>query len=395
MKKIIFLSFFLISCSSKDFKLPSIKSESRYPRLSPTKNNGMLMSWYQKVDSSGWAINWSEFSNGEWSKNQTISKGENYFVNWADFPSIYHFGGDTLAAHWLQKSGKGSYDYDIKVVNSYDRGNNWTEPKTPHNDGVKGEHGFLSFFNNQNDELGLVWLDGRNMGGDHSGNDYGAMNLYQATFTKAGELNLEMQIDDMVCECCPTSAASTTNSLLIAYRDRSVKEIRDINILRYSNGRWYEPYKVNEDNWEIAGCPVNGPMLATFNNELAIAWYTSPNNTPTVNVSFSVNEGISFKAPIKVNVSQPIGRVDLLWLNKNEVIVSWIESSETTTNILSRIVSKNGEMLESRIISEIEPGRVSGYPQMEIVDDQLFFAWTESGDEGGLKSKWVSVSEFR
>jgi len=76
-------------------------------------------------------------------------------------------------------------------------------------------------------------------------------------------------------------------------------------------------------------------------------------------------------------------------------MVSWIETSDMTTNILSRIVSKNGEMLEPRIISEIEPGRVSGYPQMEIVDDQLFFAWTESGNGGGIKSKWVSLSAFR
>ncbi|MBT4318102.1 MAG: hypothetical protein HOD52_03360 [Candidatus Marinimicrobia bacterium] len=395
MKKIIFFSFFLISCSSKDFKLPSIKSESRYPRLSPTKNNGMLMSWFEKIDSLNWAINWSEFSDGEWSKNQTISKDKDYFVNWADFPSIYHFGGDTIAAHWLQKSGQGSYDYDIKVITSYDRGNNWSKPKTPHLDGVKGEHGFVSFFKNLNDQLGLVWLDGRNMGGSHSEDEYGSMNLYQTTFTSNGELNLEMRIDDMVCECCPTSAIRTENALLIAYRNRSVKEIRDINIIRYSKGTWYEPYAVNKDNWEIAGCPVNGPMLANYENELAIAWYTSPNQTPTVSVSFSMNEGESFEAPFKVDLSQPIGRVDLIWINNNEVIVSWIEYSDSTTNILARIVSKNGKMYQPQIISKVEPGRVSGYPQMEIVDDQLFFAWTEGGVEGGIKSKWVSVSEFR
>jgi hypothetical protein len=52
-------------------------------------------------------------------------------------------------------------------------------------------------------------------------------------------------------------------------------------------------------------------------------------------------------------------------------------------------------MYQPQIISKVEPGRVSGYPQMELVDDQLFFAWTEGGVEGGIKSKWVSVSEFR
>jgi hypothetical protein len=395
MKKIIFIFLFYFGCSTSDFPHPFFSEGSRYPRVVSTQDNGLLVSWFEKTDSLNWALKWSEFSDEKWSSAKIITAGENYFVNWADFPSIYHFRGDTISAHWLQKTGQGSYDYDIKVVASYDRGNSWTEPETPHRDGVKGEHGFVSFFQNLNDQLGLVWLDARNMGEGHNGNGYGSMNLYRTTFASNGGLNWEMQMDDMVCECCPTSTTKTASSLLIAYRNRSINEIRDINIIRYSNGIWYEPYAVNNDGWEIAGCPVNGPMLASFGNETAVAWYTSPNSTPSVNVAFSNDEGASFEAPIRVDVSQPIGRVDLVWINDKEVMVSWIETSDMTTNILSRIVSKNGEMLEPRIISEIEPGRVSGYPQMEIVDDQLFFAWTESGNGGGIKSKWVPLSALR
>ena len=395
MKKIIFIFLFYFGCSTFDFPHPFFSEGSRYPRVVSTQDNGLLVSWFEKTDSLNWALKWSEFSDEKWSSAKIITAGENYFVNWADFPSIYHFGGDTISAHWLQKTGQGSYDYDIKVVASYDRGNSWTEPETPHRDGVKGEHGFVSFFQNLNNQLGLVWLDARNMGEGHNGNGYGSMNLYRTTFASNGGLNWEMQMDDMVCECCPTSTTKTASSLLIAYRNRSINEIRDINIIRYSNGIWYEPYAVNNDGWEIAGCPVNGPMLASFGNETAVAWYTSPNSTPSVNVAFSNDEGASFEAPIRVDVSQPIGRVDLVWINDKEVMVSWIETSDMTTNILSRIVSKNGEMLEPRIISEIEPGRVSVYPQMEIVDDQLFFAWTESGNGGGIKSKWVPLSGFR
>lgn len=353
------------------------------------------MSWFTQSDSTNWSLNWSEFSKGKWSKNKIITSGENYFVNWADFPSIFHFGGDTIAAHWLEKTGKRSYDYDVRVVTSSDRGINWSEAQTPHRDGVKGEHGFVSFYRDLSDQLGLVWLDGRDMGGEDHSTGYGAMNLYQTTFSPSGEFNWEMGLDDRVCECCPTSSVTTKNSLLIAYRNRSEEEVRDINIIRYANGSWYEPYAVNEDNWKIAGCPVNGPMLASREDEVAIAWYTSPNATPMVNVAFSIDEGVSFQSPIRVDLSQPIGRVDLVWINEEEVVVSWIESADETTNILSTIVSKSGNVQQPRIVSEIEPGRVSGYPQMEMVGQQLFFAWTESGDKGGIKSKWVQISDFR
>ena len=65
-------------------------------------------------------------------------------------------------------------------------------------------------------------------------------------------------------------------------------------------GYWNPPYTVHEDGWKIAGCPVNGPMLANHENDVAIAWYTSPNSTPTVNVAFSKDEGASFDAPLRV-----------------------------------------------------------------------------------------------
>jgi hypothetical protein len=222
----------------------------------------------------------------------------------------------------------------------------------------------------------------------------GDMALYRSTMVD-GQLGTEIMLDNRVCECCPTSSIQTGNSLIIAYRDRSEKEIRDINIIRYADGEWFDPYPVHEDNWLIGGCPVNGPMLAANGNDLAIAWYTSPNETPTVNVAFSHNDGASFDAPIRVDLSKPIGRVDLTWISQTEVMVSWIEMAEETTDIVTSIVSKSGNVQTPRIVSEIQPGRVSGYPQMEMVDDQLFFAWTEGGENGRVMTKWVSLSAFR
>jgi hypothetical protein len=91
----------------------------------------------------------------------------------------------------------------------------------------------------------------------------------------------------------------------------------------------------------------------------------------------------------------PIGRVDLTWISQTEVMVSWIETAEETTDIVTAIVSTNGDVQPPRIVTEIQPGRVSGYPQMEKVEDLLFFAWTEGGEQGSVMSKWVPISAFR
>ena len=140
---------------------------------------------------------------------------------------------------------------------------------------------------------------------------------------------------------------------------------------------------------------MNGPMLASDGNNVAIAWYTAPNGQPMVNLAFSNDEGFSFESPIRLDMSKPIGRVDLTWISPYEVMASWIESSEQTTNIVASIISRDGSINIPYTISEIQPGRVSGYPQMEKVNNQIMFAWTELENESLIKSKWLPISAFR
>ena len=52
---------------------------------------------------------------------------------------------------------------------SFDGGKTWGKPFTPHRDGVKAEHGFVSLFAAQDGNLAAVWLDGRELPGFPSG----------------------------------------------------------------------------------------------------------------------------------------------------------------------------------------------------------------------------------
>jgi hypothetical protein len=39
-----------------------------------------------------------------WTEARRAASGDNYFVNWADVPSVIRLQDGSLAAHWLQKS---------------------------------------------------------------------------------------------------------------------------------------------------------------------------------------------------------------------------------------------------------------------------------------------------
>ena len=392
--KNILISFLFLSGCARDFEnIPSAQTGSRFPRITSSKSEHITASWFEQIDHLNWSVMGSVYSNDTWAEPFEISTDSSFFVNWADFPSLNKINGDTLVAHWLKKSGVGTYDYDIHLSFSYDNGLSWSKSEVPHATTTKGEHGFVSISIGDK-KHDLVWLDGREMLMSHGNNDYGQMNLYHREFTNDGKLGPEYLIDPRVCECCPTSSVSFKDTLVVAYRDRSDEEIRDIYIARKTGDIWEPPYSVHNDGWKIAGCPVNGPMLSIRSNQIAIAWYTAANDKAKVNVAFSDDLGKTFSKPIRVDSGMPLGRVDLDWINDSEVLVSWIESSELSSNIVLRKIKNDLTMRDKMVIAEVSKGRISGYPQMETHKDQILFSWTEIGTETSVASKWIPISKI-
>ena len=359
---------------------PDTAPGSSYPNICQT-DDGFFMIWYDGDEH----IVMSEFTADGWSKKDTVVSNDHFFKNWADLPQVYHVGGDTLAVSWLEMSGEGTYDYDVHVSMSTDRGKTWAESIVPHRDGVKGEHGFVSFFDFMG-STGLIWLDGRAMkpeGHDHGG---GTMRLYASTIDPTGELGLEIMLDGMVCECCPTAAVNTTAGPLIAFRDRYADETRNIQ-LTFVNGAQL-PRPIHEDGWVIPGCPVNGPAMRAKGDQVAIAWYTAPDNAPQINVAFSHDGGKSFCLPIRIDDGTAIGRTDLLWLDEENVLVSWLkEGKDAGKLVLKKVSVSGGSVLMNEF--DISSRRGSGYPKLGLAEGYIFVTWTEPGEGGGITSAWI------
>ena len=394
MKKIYLFILCLVGCAGEVSVDPKISDQSRFPRLSSNTNGEVFLSWFEQVDSLEWSIKSSIFSQDKWSDPKVISRSSSYFINWADFPSLNFINEDTLVSHWLEKSGSGTYDYDVHLSFSFDNGKSWQSSQIPHSTKIKGEHGFSSFGIGRNIH-DFVWLDGRQMIMGHNKGGYGQMNLYHTTFSSDGVLGKEYLIDEKVCECCPTSSVRYKDTLVVAYRNRSSNEIRDIFIARKVKDEWEKPYSIHEDNWKIAGCPVNGPMLAINKSNVAIAWYTAANESAQIKVAISKDVGQTFTNPIKIDNSMPIGRVDIEWIDNENIIVSWIRASEKTSDIIVKVLNiLNGEGKEF-FVESIPQGRISGYPQMEVVGNKALFAWTEINQKTSVATKWISLDQLQ
>src|SRR5690348_13048201 len=106
---------------------------SAEPNLAVGPDGKVYMTWFEPQD-SGFALRFSSFDGRSWATPRTIRSGRDFFVNWADFPSIAVVGPNHLAAHWLQKTGKSSYAYGVRISQSRDGGATWSEPVRPHTD---------------------------------------------------------------------------------------------------------------------------------------------------------------------------------------------------------------------------------------------------------------------
>lgn len=406
----LLITVFLFSCQEKKDtpvaafdslkEIPTPCQEGGEPNLFVAENGAVYLSWVEYLNDTTDALVFSKLENEKWSSPKTIATGSDWFVNWADFPSLvaYEDEGKILAAHWLQKRAEGTYDYDVHIAQSKNGGDTWSSSFIPHRDSIAAEHGFVSMLPLSSDKIFATWLDGRNTKGEGHGEDshghghHGAMTLRTAVFDENGKLSEESELDNRICDCCQTSAAMTDDGVVVAYRDRSEKEIRDISIVRKVNGKWTTPKPVFNDNWLIAGCPVNGPALAANGKNVAIAWFTMSEEKPQVKVAFSDDSGANFSEPIRIDEGNPLGRVDIVIVSENEAMVSWLEQKEESAAIQLAQVNKEGIVGESFTVAESKSSRQSGFPRMVKNKNQIIFAWTNAAEVTNVKSVVVDLN---
>lgn len=374
--------------------------DSREPELTTTANGRIILSWVEKVGEKRYALRMATRDQASWTEPRTIGEGENWFVNWADFPSVIALNNDSLAAHWLVKSGAATYAYNVNIALSNDGGKTWSEPIVPHLDNTATEHGFVSLVPLSDGRLGAIWLDGRNMKDMKDEHDERnplpvSMTLRYATIDGSGKISDDAQLDERVCECCQTSAVVTSDGVFAVYRDRSQNEVRDIYSVRQARGGWVSPKTVHPDNWEINGCPVNGPAVAAEGRNVVVAWYTGEGGKPHVKVAFSTDAGATFGSPIQVDDGETQGRVDVLLLPDNSALVCWLSGTPEGGEIKVRRVEANGSLGAPAVIARTDISRSSGFPRMARLGNEVHFAWTEFGKPSRVRMATADVSAYK
>lgn len=330
-----------------------------------------------------------------------VARGCDWFVNWADFPSIAIADNGDWWTYYLQKSGASTYAYDIRLVRSEDEGRSWSAPITPHDDRTPTEHGFVSMVPMGGDRMLMAWLDGRNTlvptpngGHDAHGTGHGAssgghahtegpMSLRSAEIGRDFVLRHAEEVDARVCSCCPTDLVRRGEGAVLVYRNRSEDEIRDVYAADYRDGRWTPGAAVRTDGWQIAACPVNGPALATSDDRVAALWPTMAGATLTVKGALvgATDPAIALESGEAV-----LGRPDLAPWREGRWLATWLGAGAGGAQALRIATLPPSLALAPALVQDVAllpPGRGTGMPRLASLGEVAVLVWTEpKGTEG-------------
>jgi hypothetical protein len=353
-----------------------VGSGAENPDLRPDPEGRLVLSWVEPT-AAGSALRFSRREAGAWTAARTIARGSDWLVNWADRATMVFGAERSVAAHWRTESG-------LQVSISSDGGATWGDPIVPHAADTLTARSFVSIAPVSGGFV-TVWLDGRE--------GEGPMTLRAATLGADGTASPSLLLDERACDCCPTASVTTEAAIVVAYRDRSESEVRDISICRMdlASGDWSEPASVHVDGWSVAGCPVEGPALAAARRHVACAWFTmgASGEEPQVNVALSADDGRTFGPPLRVDLGDPVGRCDVAALPGGSWLVSWMESRGEEAEIRVRRITAGGKMDPSSVAAVVPNDRAVGFPRLAATEPASWITWTEPGEVSHVRLRRI------
>lgn len=326
-----------------------------------TADGNPLLSWVESE-----TLRYAIRRGAAWSEPRTIAAKRKFFHHPAEVPGIVALPGGVLIAHWIETPIPDTEAEFIYVSASRD-GIKWTTPALAHHDKSEVQHGLASMVASGDREASLFWLQALK-GAD------APTTLMRTVISADGAEVREEQLDGDVCECCPTASAKTARGLLVAYRDHTKDDIRDIAVTRFENGRWTSPKIVSPDKWQIDACPVNAATIAAKGDKVAVAWYTAAGNKPRVELALSSDSGATFTKAVTVSTTEAYGYASIALDDTGGAYVSWLERGPDAARLMARPVSAAGAL---GAITEVAKGtrKDLGYPRLLRTGPDTWVAW--------------------
>ncbi len=345
---------------------------ARFPELVATPGGGVVLTWMRGTE-DGAALEAAVLEGDAFGAARTIVEHPDLMVNWADGGSVA-IAATHWTAWWLQRAPGGYHAY----VARSDDGEAWSDGVRLHDHDGRGEHGFVVALPDDDGATVFAWLDGRAWADDATPDE---TMLLTRSMDAAGTLGPETALDERGCDCCPTSGTVTDDGAVLAYRDRTVDEVRDMAVVTHDGEGWSEPVVPVEDGWTIDGCPVNGPSIVSNGPSTLLTWLTAADDQPRVQaVRLNADGAADGPAFIVASGRSVIGRVDSLLRDDGGALITWVARDGSDSLLRARWLLPDDTLGDPFDVSPLPPGSGTGTPRILDTPEGILVAWTAPTD---------------
>jgi hypothetical protein len=302
-------------------------------------------------------------------------------------------GGPQITVVWPTKGSAGT---KLLYARSDDGGRSFGRAVgVPGADGA-GNRGWHAAAADRSGRVGVVWLDHRELArqegmphqhGGTSGAKPDGVAMAQKSKLYIAALDGTIAphaVTGGVCYCCKTALAiGTDGSLYTAWRHVYPGSMRDIAFaLSRDGGRTFaEPARVSEDNWQLDGCPDDGPaMTVDARNRIHIVWptlVTDASAEPTIGLFYAASDdGRRFTPRARIPTEGMPHHPQMAIAADGTLSVAWDELAKGTRRAAlahGTADAAGGVRFSRRIVSDDES---AVYPVVGSIDGATLVAWT-------------------
>jgi hypothetical protein len=305
-----------------------------------------------------------------------------------EMPPRVVFSGYAIDVLWTSREGSAT---TIRIARSENDGRTFGRSRELQQEGAPGDRGWPALSVDGSGRLHTIWLDHRGLvdpaGARHvhgaartaeEKHDGVAMAQKSALFYSgnAGE----REIAKGVCYCCKTALANGPGGrVFAAWRHVFAGNIRDIAFtLSRDGGRSFAPpVRVSADQWQLDGCPDDGPALAVDEHGVVhVVWPTVVSQPEPHKAIFyaSTRDGRTFTERVRVshelhNAAHPQIAID----PRGNVFVVWDENIDGRRQVVFSN-RREGRFTPATTIGTTSP---TWYPSIARSSDGVLIAVTE------------------
>ncbi|NRB37701.1 MAG: exo-alpha-sialidase [Pseudomonadales bacterium] len=297
-----------------------------------------------------------------------LDKAGNIYLSWAN----------PLPQKWSS---------NIRFAWSADAGKHFSQAVTINDDGLMTGHSFNEMVVSDDGQVFITWLDGRHalkakQAGAITDHEYIGSAIYMASSKPAaGESAWKNRhLLDGSCVCCRLALdLNPQQQPVLMWRHIYADNIRDHALLTLTDSvQKPAPHRVSFENWQIEGCPHQGPAVRVQGQRTHMAWFNDAPEASGLFYAYSDSAGQKMSKVLPFAKREtgavhphlaitPAGKVLLLW-----------QEYDGSYQRLKYMQSDNGEQwTETRQLAQHEG--VTDYPSVITHPEGNLLLWHKPG----------------